>query len=351
MFSIIKMCLISFLIFTTISMASLTTITYAQTATPAAGAESKIDESNTILSGCKLSVLSTSPSQDITPGAKQKFISGCIQSIIRFVIVIASLAAILRIAVSGVALLDPSGGLKGSKGVNSAKSIQNLIIGLFLLTVGWNLVGILNATFNNADFLNLPTVDQCKVANGCETPAQKTARITRQAITTYNTAVKENKYSGSNTDEVNTINAIKEFCAKKGDAKLKDTYAGIDDAVCKEDYAAKLGKIAQNGANNPDTFVAKYNAEVEKYRKLKQSGKTGTDLITQESEIGALCQTIQFQNSTTPEGQAIFKTCQQAFKEGDTSKCKIAGELDKKCVQPIYDDDNARRAAYFASIK
>jgi hypothetical protein len=118
-----------------------------------------VDQSNVIFPACRLSVLSTGSKGEITKEKKGEFIRGCIQDIIRFVIVVSCLGAILKIASSGLSSMDPT---NTSKAEPPLKVVSNLVIGLFLLLVGWNLVGILNSSFNNANFLNLPGLDSSK---------------------------------------------------------------------------------------------------------------------------------------------------------------------------------------------
>lgn len=109
-----------------------------------------VDESNIIFGSCKLSILSGELNQE----KKQKFLVGCVQEIIRFVVIISLLIAILHTAAKGLEGMNPQGGFKAGK----SKVIENIVIGIFLLTTTWYILPILNNSALNTNFFDLPTV-------------------------------------------------------------------------------------------------------------------------------------------------------------------------------------------------
>jgi hypothetical protein len=110
----------------------------------------KIDESNIIFPACRLSNLHDE-SGIITEKTRQQYLPNCIQEILRFIIVLASVSTIVYLGFQG------TGHMLGYN-ILSKKRIQDLVIGFFLLIVGWNLVPILNQSLGNT-FLVLPQIN------------------------------------------------------------------------------------------------------------------------------------------------------------------------------------------------
>jgi hypothetical protein len=255
--------------------------TLASAETPAK--EQPVDQSNVIFKGCQLGNLVKKdlvgqpltkeqidgtadangiPSTNISETGKQDYLKGCIQDIIRFIIVIASLAAILKIAASGLAMLDPSGS-KMSQKLSSKSTITNLVIGLFLLIVGWNLIPILNASFNNVDFLNIPGTDHCSLeSSNCTTIYSIQASDSKRALDKFIQAQKDQKIVMLPTDLKETIENMEFYCKnEKEKDKYKAAYkkAGLD----KPEYI----KICAS-----TTRVA----DLEKWYKAGKDGASGT---------------------------------------------------------------------------
>jgi hypothetical protein len=270
---------------------------------------SAVDESNVIFPGCRLSVLTGgSASTGVTEANKQKYITGCIEEILRFVIIMVSLIAILRIALSGVMqILPDTGGVINSKGNNPKKIVSDLVVGLFLLVVGWNLVGILNSSFNNVNFLNLPSIQHCKEGTACfDTPEKIKARVGKEFIDKYQKIIAENKFTGSAAE----LSAIKTEIKKVCDARTTDAiYKTLDTKLCDDKYEEKLTKVGQNGANNPDESVTKFDDEIKQYKAVKAANPADKKVAELEGEIMSACDTYEFKNSTTPRGKEIAAEC------------------------------------------
>lgn len=282
--------------------------------TPAAPAvpDGPIDQSNVIFPGCRLSNLSNGASK-ISNDKKNTYFKGCIQDIIRFIIVMACLGAILKIALSGVMKLDPTRSMKGE---DTKTTVTNLVIGLFLLLVGWNIIGILNTSFNNINFLALPAVDHCKIQNGCETKEQKLAREAKESITTFDKLATDNKYSGSADQRKALIAKLQETCkvtdkdqleAFKGKGiELKKFCGDLDKKI------AKINKVAENGANSPDIEGAtEYKKAIEALIKVKGEGKKYEDAIEEFSQFRSVCDTFKFANSEKKETLAYATECKK----------------------------------------
>jgi hypothetical protein len=231
-----------------------------------------VDESTVIFAGCRLSNLSAAypatpekdeldEGEDETPqddkdvlaqskiiqnnAIKSKYISGCFQDIIRFVIIIASLAAILKIAASGLALLDPTGS-KISQNLSSKSTITNLIIGLFLLIVGWNIIPILNNSFNNVGFLNLPGISYCNGTSVCSTEAIQKQTKYFNCINRYKTIKKDKDFSENIDLQQNLEDCLRDFCREKSTFKKLDSKVCLDYSV-KGSIVAKIQTLIKQG--------------------------------------------------------------------------------------------------------
>ena len=194
-----------------------------------------VDQTNVIFPGCSLKVLESKASVSVSQ--KDKYFSGCIQDIIRFVIVMACLGAVIKIALSGVMQLTP---MAGKSTVSS--TIQNLIIGLFLLLVGWNIVPIFNTSFSNQGFLNLPSFSICGMTfNGkCETYDQSRTRVAKDAVKNYEEAKKSKKWGKKKVENIYTVRVLESICR----SDLKDeAYKAIDRKFCKEDFVKFMASI------------------------------------------------------------------------------------------------------------
>ncbi len=284
-------------------------------------ADQPVDQSNVIFPGCRLSVLTSSSTEAITPEKKSQYIKGCIQDILRFVIVMACLAAILKIAASGLSSLDPT--KSGAAEDPIKKTIPNLVIGLFLLLVGWNLVGILNNSFNSVNFLKLPESNHCNINSGCESAERKLAREAAAALATYDKMKTENKYSGSQDQKNTLINTIKDYCSKINDPKYKSEFANVkvDPKVCAEQYADKINTIGSIGAVSPDsTGVKEFNTQRAKLVELKKNGKTYNEAIEQYNELASVCNERAFDKAVTAEGKKVFEECKLVLSNTDEGR-------------------------------
>ena len=110
------------------------------------------DESNVVIPACRLSNATNSTGVVVADKHREWF-KNCIQGIIQFIIVLAVLVTILKLAFDGVNMLDPT---SYKDKINSRQQITNLVIGLFLLLIGWNLIPIMNLSLGNVNFLQLP---------------------------------------------------------------------------------------------------------------------------------------------------------------------------------------------------
>jgi hypothetical protein len=255
MLSLIKVIVLTISIFLLLSVSPLTIAQTAPTTPGAPAAPTPVDQSNAIFPGCRISVLSGGSNKGkVTQETKKKFLTGCVEEIIRFIIIMVCLVAVLRIASGGLAQIFPeAGGELSVKPATTKKLVTDLIIGLFLLVVGWNLVGILNASFNNVDFLNLPAINPCNIPGGCETPAQKKKRQANEAISKYALLKKDNTFTGSEADRGTLIDTLKEICAAKS---TDEVYKTLNTSFCSdkyEDVIAKAGKTATPSTPPPTT--------------------------------------------------------------------------------------------------
>jgi hypothetical protein len=330
------------IILLTLSLSS--TLVYAQTAPKT----EPLDQTNIIFPGCRLSSLlkdgdktqtgvALTPEQlsketNISDSGRTKFVKSCIQEIIRFVIILASLAAILKIAVTGLALLDPTGSKIGSN-MSSAKTIQNLVIGLFLLVVGWNIIPILNTSFNNTDFLSLPGIEHCKVANAnCSSPESDQAKASKLALDTYIESEKKTSYGGNEEAKKKVLKDIKGYCDNKDKPAFKDAFAnaGLDTAdnkkVCQTseaDRAANLDKWAKKkaddvsgpGADIADKKPLAFYIELGTYvtARTKNAGKAAEDLKPIQKSITEKCtaDALKDVKSTTDLGKKMIEDCKK----------------------------------------
>lgn len=285
--------------------------TNAQTPTlPAPVPVVPVDLSNSVLPGCQMSILGASTANGITMEQKQKFLVGCFQEIIRFVTVTVFLGALLQIAISGIKIVNPMSAVDGG-GAAEAKALranlQNTVIGIFLLVIGWNMVTLLNQSFINTDFFNLPDVTHCKIANACETAEQKAQREGRNAVDFLEKILKENKFSGPTSQLIDIKKTLALICSKKTDPAYKD----LDKKFCDTKYLEKIDKINNNGSNNPDDFAEKFFIQLDNYKKAKTANATEGKLIELASEAAAYCDTYNFQNSTTARGKAANESCKK----------------------------------------
>jgi hypothetical protein len=329
-----------------------------------------VDESAIIFAGCRLSVLvkenATDPTKALTPeqkkgtetniivGQKQKYIQGCVQEIIRFIIVIASLAAILKIAASGVAMLDPTGSKMSSK-LSSKSTITNLVIGLFLLIVGWNLIPILNQSFNNVDFLNLPGVNYCAADQACVSEYSTLAKESKKAFETYKQAEKDKKATLNDKQRLEIIAGIKAYCDNKGKAATDLTRKALEaeqlinaanDKICTEKYAENLAAWMKKGDSNlgdkdggdagvPDSIdklTVDYKDAISKYALAVKDKKAQGDLIKAADVIIGTCSTEKIK---------IFEDTKKDITNADGLKdrekiianCKILSGTDSAAIK------------------
>lgn len=269
-----------------------------------------VDLSNSVLPGCQMSILGASTATGITMEQKQKFLVGCFQEIIRFITVLAFLGALLQIALSGLKILNPISAIDGGGAAETRAlkdSLQNTVIGIFLLVIGWNMITLFNQSFINADFFNLPDVTHCKIANACETAEQKAQREGKNAVTFFEKIVKENKFSGPTSQLLDIKKTLALICSKKTDPTYKD----LDTKFCDTKYVEKIDKINNNGSNNPDDFAEKFFVQLENYKKAKAENATQAKLIELSSEAAAYCDTYNFQNSTTAKGKEANESCKK----------------------------------------
>ena len=230
-----------------------------------------VDESNVIFPGCRLSKLKD-PNEPKVPvhqdksqdeavklkedELKKEYIKGCIQEIIRFIIVIASLAAILKIAASGVQLM-----FNDKEGTKARSTVTNLVIGLFLLIVGWNMIPILNASFNNVNFLNLPRVDYCDIKSACV--SARTLKLQRFLGCTerYEDIMAEKKFEGNDAAKLEIATCVVQYC------QVKEQFDEVDNVACEDIKDAKDPKVVVKRID----FL---NDEGKRLRALKGGDKT-----------------------------------------------------------------------------
>lgn len=106
-----------------------------------------VDLSNSIFTSCGLDKIF------INGKKNQLYIVNCALEVIEFVILLALLLAILKVSLDGLSKMDPTGSNRSPK-----KTIQNLFIGIMLMSTCWVVLPILNASANNVEFMNLPQI-------------------------------------------------------------------------------------------------------------------------------------------------------------------------------------------------
>jgi hypothetical protein len=357
--SILINVLIAFILI--LSMGS--TLALAQDNASPAPKDQPVDESTVIFAGCRLSVLvkqkPTDPTIALTPeqikgtatnivvGQKQKYIQGCIQEIIRFIIVIASLAAILKIAASGIAMMDPTGSKMSSK-LTSRSTITNLVIGLFLLIVGWNLIPILNQSFNNVDFLNLPGVNYCAADQACISEYSTQANESKKAFETYLAAEKDKKISLSDKYKKELLDGIQKYCDNKDKALYKEAFTAakvnndVNNKICTEKkYTANIDLWMKNGKSDKggapledfDKITTAYATAVNEYKTLtKKDGTAQGDTDKAAAAITASCSAENIK--TLEEVQSkITDEKQKTLSTGIINNCKILIGTDKAAIR------------------
>jgi hypothetical protein len=113
-----------------------------------------VDESAVIIPACRMK--NSIKNGVVDASSARATFKNCIQGVIQFIIVLAALGTILKLAFTGINLLDPT----SNSEPETHKLISNLVIGFFLLLVGWNLVPIMNVSMGNATFMTLPAVGE-----------------------------------------------------------------------------------------------------------------------------------------------------------------------------------------------
>ncbi len=321
--------------------------------------EQAVDQSNVIFKGCQLGNLVkkediakplteqqlNGEKSNIDETGRDGYIKNCIQDIIRFIIVIASLAAILKIAASGLAMLDPSGS-KVSQSLTSRSTITNLVIGLFLLIVGWNLIPILNASFNNVDFLNIPGTDHCNLANSnCTTQYTIQASESKEALGKYQQAEKDKKI----VIQPSQLKSLKEdlatYCKnvvldektnKFKEAYIKDGIAKTEyQKICKVDYSTEIDKWATAGKEGVSgkedgitSALVAYNAAIQGYKKVA-TGSSATEKDAAKKKLVDICSkenisVIENIKATfPPEATEAIKNCKK-IQDTKTREATIA---------------------------
>jgi hypothetical protein len=363
-----KSILINVLIAFILILSMSSTLVYAQTPSSVPEGEKPVDESTVIFAGCRLSKLVATPdptkpltadelknkSNIVSTAKKGEYIKNCIQEIIRFIIVIASLAAILKIAASGVAMLDPTGSQMGSK-LTSKSTITNLVIGLFLLIVGWNIIPILNNSFNNVDFLNLPGVNYCDTKSACVSEFTAQANESKKAFEIYKLAEKQKKISLLDSQRKEVIDGIANFCKLRTDKKYAADFTNAkllipeNEKICTENkYTANLALWMKAGDSDIDKKGGGDAAAKDQVDKYTEDYKTSeqayilflrTDSPTQEigkqkeAAITAAC---------TPEKIKIFEETKSKItndavalktREEIISTCKVLSGTDKEAIK------------------
>ncbi|MGL4758090.1 MAG: peptidoglycan recognition protein family protein [Patescibacteria group bacterium] len=239
-----------------------------------------VDQSNILFPGCRLNALSST--ENVTDEKKSIFFRGCIQDIIRFIIIFACIAAIFQLALGGINQMMPF----GSSAKSNVQVIKNLVIGLFLLTVGWNLIPILNSSFANQNYLNLPNFVTCgyKLNGKCSSYDEIKTDVAKKEIAKYEKSKQTKKWEGTRFQNNYAIRVLEAVCiAKSSDA----AYSIVDKKHCKENYKKFLESIApkeeekkaSNSINNvDDSLLEKVPNFVTNTEKAKGRGSIPTDV-------------------------------------------------------------------------
>jgi hypothetical protein len=365
-----KSILINVLIAFILILSMSSTLVYAQTPSSSSVPEGEkpVDESTVIFAGCRLSKLVAAPdptkpltadelknkSNIVSTEKKGEYIKNCIQDIIRFIIVIASLAAILKIAASGVAMLDPTGSLMSSK-LSSKSTITNLVIGLFLLIVGWNIIPILNNSFNNVDFLNLPGVNYCDTKSACISEFTSQANESKKAFENYKLAEKQKKISLLDSQRKEVIDGIANFCKFRTDKKYAADFTNAkllipeNEKICTENkYASNLALWMKAGDSDIDKKGGGDAAAKDQVDKYTEDYKTAeqayilflrTDSPTQEigkqkeAAITAACAPEKIKIFEETKSKITNDSVALKTREEIISTCKVLSGTDKEAIK------------------
>jgi hypothetical protein len=160
---------------------------------------------------------------DLNSEVKKKYFQGCIQSAFRFIIILAALTSVLKLAYDGIRMFVDRKAV-----TNTRKTVTDLIIGLLLLTLGWNLLPIFNQSFNNLNFLQLPSLNYCTITLGCTPEKVLKERRYRECTNRYNIIIEQKEYNGNNDDKSKLAKCIQEYCSEP------DIYKTVNREVCED---------------------------------------------------------------------------------------------------------------------
>jgi hypothetical protein len=338
--------------------------------------DAPLDESNVILPNCKLSLLTSTTNGIVTPASKQNYINNCIQNIFQFLLTLASISVILKIAYDGIMMLTP----ESKQSTSTKTTVTNLVIGLLLIIVGWNLLPILNFSFNNANFLNLAPIDGCKIANGCETEDQKKARQAKESAGKRPEPKQDSNCTKSNTYiRINMTSKKLYICRNNllfesldvvgfGPKNSKENSTPVNDDTGFPILTAGIDvyvKLAGGGTNEvynrivkekraPNPLIVEKGVYPEyEVNKIINSDKVGTfyDHPTLgKTKVEPILSNIYQQNGYEGLNLAI-----EFYKKtvGDASSCAIHDDIDgnsiTSCCPTISQSDAVKLKSYFSS--
>jgi hypothetical protein len=150
-----------------------------------------------LFSQCDLKNLTSDGTEADMRKRNSDYITNCLTSVIRFIIVIGLVIALFKIAFTGIMEYATLPELYkfDKNAINMRKQLQDVVVGLFVLAVLWNIIPIFNTALNRVNFLNPPQYNQStiKKANELTNTIAKLTRkevILQDAIEKYNEVCK-----------------------------------------------------------------------------------------------------------------------------------------------------------------
>ena len=242
------------------------------------------NDSGIIFDGCRLSKYESS-------GGPSNFFSACVKSILLTVIIIGVIVALIRLVVSGLAMVAPAGSTSAAY-ANLKNTITNLIIGLLLITGGWFAIDLINPAGKNAKLLEgLVKIDYSKI--------DYKANLLKLADLSTKDLILDTKFSGSSNSDVIqtkltilndklskecTKDAAGAYTPKTGQTagQARDTCTSLETAIwVAENIAVPRSKKMNEGSvrknSNIDssfgyvTSQAGWNSNRSNYESIKQS--------------------------------------------------------------------------------
>jgi hypothetical protein len=278
-----------FLVILTLCLGANTATVLAVTPDTQAQVENRFGKDSFLVSGCSIDNLSVSdadltnaefnksptvtsqsdPSKKLIAIGKlknKKFIESCFTGVIRFLIVVGCILAFFKIAATG--LLEfanfPELYKFNKNALEQRVQIQNVVIGLFVLIVLWNIVPIFNTASNRINFLNPPEYNQSTI---------KKAQEMKEFI--------------KKLDDKSTVNLAKDTL---------DFYKNNCTDSSESEECKKLKEKVDENKNTTDKIQPYLNNVINSFEYQKDPNNIKTELDKRVSDYLTLCQLPEYTN-------------------------------------------------------